>query len=256
LRGEGEREGRLERAALVLGCMGLAGLFPTSICAGVFGASSAGTFGGSLDLTSDYFVRGISRTNDQAALQLSLYYLTSPGFVAGVFASNSQITPNEPRDAELSAYLGVVRPIGDWQAKIVVSDYSYPWNELGSKYNYAEIDAEAVFRGWLDITLSYSPNFPRYRESSGGLVGASAESAEVNVQRPVFKKLSATGGVGYFYFSGYDSAGYVYFSLGASYDLAPVTLAVSYVDTSAQANALFYNAAHGGKWTGTILWRF
>jgi uncharacterized protein (TIGR02001 family) len=227
------------------------------LAAGGTTSAAAGTFGGAVDLTSDYFVRGISRTNDQAALQLSLYYLTSPGFVAGVFASNSQITPYEPRDAELSAYLAYVRPLGsDWQAKIVVSDYRYPWNKLGSKYNYDEIDAEATFRGWLNITLSYAPNFPRYRESSGGLVGAGAESAEINVQRPIFRKLSATGGVGYFCFSGYDATGYAYWSLGASYDLAPVTLAVSYVDTSAVANALFYNAAYGGKWTGTILWRF
>jgi uncharacterized protein (TIGR02001 family) len=232
-------------------------LASAGLAAGAPAGAAIGTFGGSLDLTSDYFVRGISRSNDQAALQLSLYYLTVQGFAAGVFASNTQITPEESRDAELSAFLAYVRPLGsDWQAKIVVSDYRYPWNELGSKYNYDEIDAEAVFRGWIDLTLSYSPNFPRYRESSGGLVGAGAESAEINVQRPIFRKLSVTGGVGYFYFSGYDAAGYAYWSLGASYDLAPVTLAVSYVDTSAAANTLFYNAAYGGKWTGTILWRF
>jgi uncharacterized protein (TIGR02001 family) len=220
-------------------------------------AVAAGSWGGSADLTSDYFVRGVSRSNDQAALQVDAYYLTSSGFVAGAFASNAQIAPNEPRDVELSAFLGYVRAMGnDWQAKVLVSNYSYPWNKLGSKYNYDEIDAEATFRGWLNLTLSYSPNFPRYVESPGELVGVSAESAEINVQKPLYRKLSATGGIGYFYVGGYDSAGYAYWSLGAAYDLAPVTLAVSYVDTSAGANTLFYNAAYGGKWTGTILWRF
>jgi hypothetical protein len=34
-------------------------------------------WGGSLALTSDYFVRGISRTNDQAALQVDVHYSTS-----------------------------------------------------------------------------------------------------------------------------------------------------------------------------------
>jgi uncharacterized protein (TIGR02001 family) len=235
----------------------LGALIWMSVASSASAAEAGASWGGSVDLTSDYFVRGISRSNDQAALQLSLYYLSSSGFVAGGFASNTQITPNEPRDAELSAFLGYVHTLGsDWQAKIVVSDYSYPWNKLGSKYNYDEIDAETVFRGWLNVTVSYAPNFPRFDEYRGGLVGAGAESAEINVQRAVFRKLSAAGGVGYFYFSGYEPTGYAYWSLGASYDLAPVTLAVSYVDTSAGAKALFYNTAYGGKWTGTILWRF
>jgi uncharacterized protein (TIGR02001 family) len=217
----------------------------------------ADTWGGSLDLTSDYFVRGISRSNDQAALQGSLYYLSSTGFVGGVFASNTQIAPNEPRDAELSAFLGYIGSFDpDWQAKIIASNYSYPWNKLGSKYNYDEVDVEAVFRGWLNLTLSYSPNFPRYEADAGGLRGVSAGSAEINVQRPLYRKLSAIGGIGYFYLGGYDSTGYAYFSAGAAYDLAPVTLTVSYVDASSAANALFYNSAHGGKWAGTILWRF
>jgi uncharacterized protein (TIGR02001 family) len=249
LRAGGKRWGRVGRrlasavAALGLGCAGSNAI--------------ADNWGGSLDLTSDYFVRGISRSNDQPALQLSAYYLSSSGFVAGIFASNAQITPNEPRDAELSAFLGYIRPLdADWQGKIIVSNYSYPWNELGSKYNYDEVDVEAVFRGWLNLTVSYSPNFPRYEESEESLVGVSAESAEINIQRPVFHKLSVIGGVGYFYLGGYDSTGYVYWSAGAACEIAPVTLTLSYVDTSAEAKALFYNSAYGGKWAGTILWRF
>jgi hypothetical protein len=35
-----------------------------------------------------------------------------------------------------------------------------------------------------------------------------------------------------------------------------VSLVMSYVDTSAAAKALFYNTAAGGRWTGTVIWRF
>ena len=65
-------------------------LFASAQCA------AADVWGGSLALTSDYFVRGISRSNDQAALQLDLHYLNASGFVAGLFASNTQIDPDEP----------------------------------------------------------------------------------------------------------------------------------------------------------------
>jgi hypothetical protein len=69
-------------------------------------------------------------------------------------------------------------------------------------------------------------------------------------------KLSATGGVGYAYYGGPDSAGYAYWSVGAAYDLAPVSLVLSYVNTAASAKALFYNAAAENRWTGTVIWRF
>jgi len=42
----------------------------------------ADSWGGSLAVTSDYLVRGISRTYDRAALQLDLHYSNTAGFVA------------------------------------------------------------------------------------------------------------------------------------------------------------------------------
>ena len=56
--------------------------------------------------------------------------------------------------------------------------------------------------------------------------------------------------------SGANGAGYGYWSVGAAYDLAPVSLALSYVNTTAEAKALFYDAAADNRWLGTIIWRF
>jgi len=216
----------------------------------------ADLWGGSLGITSDYFVRGISRSDDHPALQLDLHYLNSSGFVAGLFASNTQIDPNEPRDVELSAFLGNAWSAGDdWQGKVLASYYSYPWNANGSQYNYAELDLDIAYQQWLDLRVSYSPDWPRYI-AYRGLVGVTADSAELNVQRPVLGKLRGTAGIGYFALNGPDASGYAYWSVGAAYDLAPVILAVSYVDTTAAAKALFYNTAAGGRWTGTVIWRF
>jgi uncharacterized protein (TIGR02001 family) len=215
---------------------------------------AADSWGGSLGLTSDYLVRGISRSNDQAALQLDLHYLNTSGIVAGLFASNTQFEPSGPRDVELSAFVGYVWSAGtDWQGKILASHYSYPWNQAGSGYNYDEVDFEVAYQGWLDVRLAYSPDSPRFAPYSG-LVGTSAESAEVNLQKPLIGKLSGSAGIGYYYLQG--AAGYTYWSAGVAYDWAPVTLAVSYVGTTAAAKTLFYNASVGGRWTGTIIWRF
>jgi uncharacterized protein (TIGR02001 family) len=213
-------------------------------------------WGGSVGVTNDYIVRGISRSNDRPALQLDFHYVNDSGFLAGVFASNTQIDPGEPRDVELDAFIGYAWSVGDdWHGKILASHYAYPWNQAGSGYDYDELDIDAVFQDWLDLALVYSPNAAVYVPSKG-LIGVSSKSAQVNVQRPLWRKLSATAGVGYSSYDGPNPADYVYWSVGAAYDLAPAYLALSYVDTTAGAKTLFYNAAATGRWTATVIWRF
>jgi uncharacterized protein (TIGR02001 family) len=218
--------------------------------------AAANSWGGSVGLTSDYIVRGISRSNDHAALQLELHYLNASGFVAGLFASNTQMDPDQPRNAELDGFVGFTWTAGsDWHGKILASHYAYPWNQGGSRYDYEELALDLGFQEWLDVALIYSPDAPRQLHGRGPFSVAS-RSAEVNVQRPLLGKLSAAGGVGYSYFDGPDGTGYAYWSLGAAYDAAPVSLLVSYVKTTAGAKALFYNTAADGRWTGTVIWRF
>jgi uncharacterized protein (TIGR02001 family) len=219
---------------------------------------AADEWGGSVALTSDYFVRGISRTNDNAALQLDLHYSNPNGFVAGVFASNSQIDRSDPKDVELSGFVGFVWNLdAAWRARVLASHYAYPWNRVGSRYNYDELDLDFSYQGWLHFDLGYSPNSPRfvgfpYLE----LIGVTEKSGEVSAQRQIFGKLSLTAGVGYSFLDGPESGGYVYWSGGAAYDFQSLTLALAYVNTSAGAKALFYNAAASGQWMGTLIWRF
>ncbi len=216
----------------------------------------ADLWGGTLGVTSDYIVRGISRSDGQAALQLDLHYLNSTGFVAGMFASKTRIDPDQSSDVELNAFAGFAWTAGsDWRGKILASHYAYPWNRAGSGYDYDELDLDLTYQEWLGVNLVYSPNAPRYLRSRG-LLGVTSESAEVNLQRPVLGRLSATAGIGYSHFDGPYGRGFTYWSVGAAYTIAPVSLVVSYVDTTAGAKALFYDSAAKGRWTGTVIWRF
>lgn len=219
---------------------------------------AADDWGGSVAVTSDYFVRGISRTSDNAALQLDFHYSNSNGFLAGAFASNTQIDRREPKDYELSGFLGFTWSFDEaWRARILASHYAYPWNRAGSHYNYDELDFDVAYQSWLHFDLGYSPNSPRFLGFPyPGLIGVSEKSAEMSAQRQVLGKLSLTAGVGYSFLDGPESGSYVYWSGGAAYDFRSFTLAVAYVDTSAGAKALFYNAAATGQWTGTLIWRF
>lgn len=232
----------------------------TALAAGVLGefpnCFAADTWGGSVGLTSDYVLRGISRSDDHPAVQADVHYLAASGFVAGVFASTAKIDRSDGVDAEVSAFLGLAWSAAEeWRGKILLSHYAYPGKSHGTLYDYEELDVDAAYQNWLDVSVVYAPSMPRdvpYR----GLVGVASTSAEVNVQRPVFRNLFLTGGAGYSYQGGPSAAGYVYWSVGATYNLAPVALALAYVDTSASAKSLFYQEASGGRWVGTVIWRF
>jgi uncharacterized protein (TIGR02001 family) len=238
---------RLLRTGMVL-LMGLAG-GSQQLCA-------ADTWGGSASITSDYLVRGISRSNDQPALQIDLHYLNTSGFLAGVFASNAQIDSDSPRDVELSGFVGFARNLGnDWRGRILATQYVYPWNKAGSQYNYDELDLDFGYREWLDIGVVYYPNAPYFTRNDYPQTGT-AESAEIDFNRTVLGKLSGTAGIGYYYLNAPADAGYAYWSVGLAYDVAPWSLSVAYIEATGAANYLFYNAATGGRWTGTVIWRF
>ena len=249
--GTGSDATRLRASVLIVG---LAFVTGGAHCYGADG------LGGSLVLTSDYFVKGITRTNDLEALQLDLHYVDSIGLVAGVFASNTQIEPYEDRDVELNGYAGFAwAGKGDWHGRILGSYYAYPWNAEGSRYNYEELDLDFGYQSWLDIGLSYSPDLPRnlgVPRYGVRIIGAAAESVELNLQHPLIGKLSGGGGVGYREVAGPGGTGYAYWSVEAAYDLAPCVLSVSYVDTSSGAKTLFYDNAATGRWVGTVIWRF
>lgn len=217
---------------------------------------AAGQWGGSLSATSDYIVRGISRSNDGGAAQLDVNYLSPYGFFAGFFASNTQFDRGDRKDVELDGYLGFGWSAGnDWSGRVLASHYTYPWNQDGSGWDYDEFDASLVFQGWLGANVAYSPNAFRFAPS-GALIGVPCETGELNLQRPVAGKLSAIAGVGYSHLAGPNAGGYAYWSLGAAYQLAPVSLVVSYVDTNSGARAIFSDEAVSRRWTGTVIWRF
>jgi uncharacterized protein (TIGR02001 family) len=216
---------------------------------------AADVWGGSAGLTSDYMVRGISRSDDQAAVQADYHYLSTSGFLAGAFASTVRVVPAQGTGAELSAFLGYAWTAdSEWRGKVLASHYAYARNQRDARYDYDELTADTVYQDWLDISVAYAPNYSRYVPYRG-VIRESATSLEVNLQRPLYGKLQLTGGAGYSY-QGDAGTGYVYWSVGASYDLAPVALGLSYVDTSAAAKSLFYEEAATGRWVATVIWRF
>ena len=60
-----------------------------ALCVAAGRAMAADSWGGAVDVTSDYLVRGISRTSHDAALQLDSHYANSLGFFVGAFSAST-----------------------------------------------------------------------------------------------------------------------------------------------------------------------
>ena len=158
-------------------------------------------------MTSDYLVRGISRSNKAPRLRRICTSPPTADFIGGVFASSVKFDEGDHRNAELSGFIGYAWQAGSaWRAKMVASYYGYVWNDSGSQYNYAELGFEAAFDDWLDVGLVYSPDAPRY-VSATGCAGVTAETAEVTARTPWSHRVAATVGVGYSQLGGAGPAG-------------------------------------------------
>jgi uncharacterized protein (TIGR02001 family) len=219
-------------------------------------SDAAESWGGSLAVTSDYLVRGISRSNEEPALQADLHVATDGGLIGGIFSSSVQLDSGDQRSAELSAFLGRAWQLsGAWRAKLLASYYGYLNSDAGSQYNYAELGFEATFDEWLDIDVVYSPDAPRYVYGRG-LARVTSKTAEISGRTPWSHHLAATAGAGYSELSGPGGSGYAYWSAGGVLDLAPWSFSLTYVNTSAEATALFYSEAVHNRWSATVIWRF
>jgi uncharacterized protein (TIGR02001 family) len=217
---------------------------------------AAEIWGKSLAATSDYLVRGISRSNQHAALQADIHVATDSGFIGGVFASSVQFDSGDARNAEVNAFAGFSpRQSGPWRTRLLASYYGYLWNDSGSEYNYAELTFEATYDDWLGFDVVYSPDAPRYLPSKG-LTGVNSTSAEVNFRTSWHRHFAGAAGAGFTDLSGPGGRGYAYWSVGAVADFSPCSISLFFVDTDANAKKLFYSAAAHDQWTATIIWRF
>ena len=218
--------------------------------------SAAEIWGESLAATSDYLIRGISRSNQHAALQADVHVATESGFIGGVFASSVQFDSGDSRNAELSAFAGFSpRQTGAWRTKVLASYYAYLWNDSGSQYNYAELTFEAAYDSWLSFDVVYSPDAPRYLRYEG-LTAVNSTSAEVNLRTPWRRRFAAAAGAGYSELGGQGGRGYAYWSIGGVADFSPCSISLFFVDTDANAKKLFYSAAAHDQWAASVIWRF
>jgi uncharacterized protein (TIGR02001 family) len=222
-------------------------------------AHAQDSWGGSLTVTSDYRVRGISKTHGDAAIQGGLHAQLTPGWIIGGWASSVSRDRNGSSTIELDVYTGYAWNIAkDWDTKATLTHYAYPNDATRTNYDYDEITTSLIFRSQVAATIAWSPNtkyFTRYQGRWSTQEGASV-AYELTGMQPITSALAVTAGVGYNDLVSLFDAGYWYWNAGFTYSMGPLQLDVSRIDSDAIAEELFGATASASGWSAAISWRF
>jgi len=110
--------------------------------------ASASTFAASLSMnltaTSNYIWRGVSQTNDEAALQGGVDYTINKNFYTGAWTSN--VKSGGTGDYELDIYAGYTNKFGEFDFDAGIITYQYPGN-AGIR-DFTEIYAGTAYKNY------------------------------------------------------------------------------------------------------------
>ena len=167
--------------------------------------------GGSVDITSDYVLRGVSQSNGKAAWQGDAHWNFPAGWTAGVWASQVELLPQQD-SWELDSYLqwhGALSPDVDLGASATY--YSYPSDPRSVDYDYSELSVSMTLArpdpggGQLDSRASRC-----IHTRTAWPATARSGPWKASWHRDLPARLDLTAGVGFYYPPGLDYASYAY----------------------------------------------
>lgn len=191
---------------------------------------------GSVAITSDYRYRGISQSDEEAALQASLEWSHDSGVYLGAWASSVEFL-DAPRDtwAEIDLYVGYAAALSEQTTwNVQATYYWYPDSSIpaGPDYDYWEFAAgiqHTIDKITLSGTAAYTPdNFAG--TGDGFYVGGGAAYQ-------ILDWLSADAGVGYQWIDDESTFGvpdYMNWTVGVTATLDILSIDVRYIDTDVE----------------------
>ena len=187
-------------------------------------------------LTSDYVFRGVSQSQEEAALQAGLNFNHESGFYTGIWGSSIDFTSDStlPEDedganVEIDAFVGYGFNIADdWAGDVQVVRYTYPGSNRGFDYDYSEFIGSVTYHEMITASLGWSNDVFATREDGLWL------SLSATHELPWWG-LSINGEIGTYDVSKYNDDGsdltYMHYGLGFSKELGPVTAALGWANT-------------------------
>lgn len=200
--------------------------FATCVC--LTGISPhAAELSGYLTITSDYVKRGVTQSDEDAALQLSADLGFENGLYGGVWGSTVDINNGggRQRDTEVNYYLGYAHDAGDkWRLSLGTVAYTYPGQSGDVDYSYEEYSFGINYDDFVWLQYSYSPDL--YNS------GLSSTNVDLYAEWPVSSVWAVGGGGGRYDASSLTGRSYWYGQLGATASLKYLDIDIRLHDTS------------------------
>jgi len=176
-------------------------------------------------LTSDYVFRGVSQTEEEAAISGGVD-LTYGSFYAGAWASNVSYAGDDDTNAEIDLYGGFRTEAEGWALDIGAVGYLYTNQPDNADYDYVELKlaaSRAIGPATIGAAVYYSPDFFGAAEDEATYVEANAAFSPAD-------KWTIGGAVGRQYVS--SDFDYTTWNVGAAYQLTEnLALDLRYHDT-------------------------
>lgn len=116
-------------------------------------AGAGAAVSSTVNVTSDYTFNGVSQTDNDPALQISLDYAADSGFYVGTWASNVDFGANDDTNIEWDAYIGKYFQLNDKVGVDAgIAYYTYHGDSASDTYNYPEAYAKFGYSSSLGAT--------------------------------------------------------------------------------------------------------
>lgn len=216
-------------------------------------------FSANVGLTTDYVFRGISQTEEGAAIQGG-FDATYKMFYAGVWASNldfgSDGNGNDIANIEVDIYAGIKRKWRNTEFDLGVIYYAYPGAEdAGAELDYVEFKwastTELTDRVSLSTATYYSPDYTG--ETGDVLTSEGSISVGLGEYRGFKPTFSALLGYVDFLDDGFEANSYTYWNAGVEVGFADkFTLDLRYWDTDNDGNDPFAGENSKERFVATV----
>jgi uncharacterized protein (TIGR02001 family) len=213
-------------------------------------------FGGSVAVTSDYVVRGITQSRGKPVAQADLHVRPLEDWTLGVWASQVELLPDR-HSAEVDVYTEYrwVLP-REFTVSAGAVYYTYPGDPRPVTYHYTEFNGSLRWRDRLTLSGAWMPSVTLFGPGYGVQHDRRAWSAELTGNQRMPGQFVATAGIGYYDVPGLRHAGYAYGSAGIMRRFGRWRADVTWIAVQAAEHRRYTPGAAGGPLTASVAWQF
>lgn len=191
---------------------------------------------------TDNVLRGLSLTNGRPSFGLGGMYYGPSGVFAGASIATTKPVADEPGAGLAIGKLGYSHlGMSDWGTQYMWSHYAYTVSRL-SRFDFDDFRIVEGFRNIAFMSIGVSPR-AEMADANGKPASGPVMSADGVARLQLAHGWTANAGVGYFALQRLFHQGFVYGSIGLTWQFHRLQLDATYVYTSPGAKQRFGSAA-------------